>query len=31
MPRAFNFLCNAERSMPMNEAVREMLPEKRRI
>ena len=31
IPSAFNFLCNAERSMPMNEAVREMLPEKRRI
>src|SRR5438270_167173 len=31
IPSAFNFLCNAERSMPMNEAVREMLPEKRLI
>ena len=30
-PSAFNFRCSAERSMPMNDAVREMLPEKRRI
>src|SRR5437764_15388967 len=31
IPNALSFLCNADRSMPMNEAVREMLPEKRRI
>src|SRR5215218_5295185 len=30
-PSAFSLRCSAERSMPMNEAVREMLPEKRRI
>src|SRR5688572_11938785 len=30
-PSALSFRCRAERSMPMNEAVREMLPEKRRI
>src|ERR1044071_7951327 len=31
MPRAFSFRCSAERSMPMNDAVREMLPENLRI
>src|SRR5438105_6195599 len=31
IPRAFSFRCKAERSIPMNDAVREMLPEKRRI
>src|SRR5205085_5674790 len=31
MPRAFSFRWSADRSMPMNDAVREMLPEKRRI
>ena len=30
-PSAFNFRCNAERSMPTNSAVREILPEKRLI
>src|SRR5205085_9104506 len=31
IPRALSFRCSAERSIPMNDAVREMLPEKRRI
>ena len=31
IPSAFSFRCKAERSMPMNDAVREMLPEKRLI
>jgi hypothetical protein len=31
MPSALSFRCSAERSIPMNDAVREMLPEKRRI
>ena len=30
-PSALSFRCRAERSIPMNDAVREMLPEKRRI
>jgi hypothetical protein len=30
-PSAFSLRCNAERSMPTNSAVREMLPEKRLI
>src|ERR1044072_5247971 len=31
IPRAFSFRWSAERSIPMNDAVREMLPENRRI
>ena len=30
-PSAFSFRCSAERSIPTNSAVREMLPEKRLI
>jgi hypothetical protein len=30
-PSAFSFRCSAERSMPTNSAVREILPEKRLI
>lgn len=31
MPSSFSFRCSADRSMPMKVAVREILPEKRRI